>query len=160
MSAAVDILNPTGQRFYLYQQQITLNQQLLGDQNRLYLNHTPILENSQIVGLLSFSGSAFPSNPASGNISQQNLRGLDVINAQYLGNGNWIRKTYLTLVNKKNEVLFSQIPLSTLLPINGKIHKYNAVNIDTRKSFFSFTPVNFVNFDTLIGVGFVLNYEK
>lgn len=160
MSAAVDILNPTGQRFYLYEQQITLNQQLLGDQNRLYLNHTPIIENSQIVGLLSFSGSAYPTNPASGNISQQTIYGPNVLNAQYLGNGNWIRKTYLTLVNKNNEVLFNQIPISTLLPINGKIHKYNAVNVDTRKSYFSFTPVGFVNFETQISIGFVLNYEK
>lgn len=160
MSAAVDILNPTGQRFYLYEQQITLNQQLLGDQNRLYLNHTPIIENSQIVGLLSFSGSPYPTNPGSGNISQQSIYGPNVLNAQYLGNGNWIRKTYLTLVNKNNEVLFNQIPISTLLPFNGKIHKYNAVNVDTRKSYFSFTPVGIVNFETQISIGFVLNYEK
>jgi len=157
MSAA-DNLNPTGQRFYHYQQQITLNQQLIGDQNRLYLNHTPILENSQIVGLLSFSASPFFGEPA--NISVQNLRNLEVINAQYFGNGSWVRKTYLTLVNKKGDTLFSQIPISSLLPIGGKIHKYNAVNIDTRKSFFSFTPVNIVNFDVYINVGFVLNYEK
>jgi hypothetical protein len=157
MSAA-DNLNPTGQRFYLYQQQITLNQQLIGDQNRLYLNHTPILENSQIVGLISVSASGFIGQPA--NISIENLRNLEVINAQYLGNGNWVRKTYLTLVNKKGDTIFSQIPISTLLPVGGKIHKYNAVNIDTRKSFFSFTPVTFVNFDVLISVGFILNYEK
>lgn len=158
MSAAVDVLNPTGERFYLYQQQITNNGQLIGDQNRLYLNHTPILENSQIVGLLSFSASGFFGEPA--NISLQNLRNLEVVNAQYLGNGNWVRKTYLTLVNKKGETLFSQIPISSLLPVGGKIHKYNAVNIDTRKSFFSFTPVNIVNFDVQISVGFVLNFEK
>jgi hypothetical protein len=157
MSAA-DKLNPTGQRFYLYQQQITFGLQLIGDQNRLYLNHTPILENSQIVGLMSVSASGFFGQPA--NISTENLRNLEVINAQYLGNGNWVRKTYLTLVNKKGETIFSQIPISTLLPVGGKIHKYNAVNIDTRKSFFSFTPVNIVNFDVLISVGFVLNYEK
>jgi hypothetical protein len=155
---AADNLNPTGQRFYLYQQQITLGQQLIGDQNRLYLNHTPILENSQIVGLMSVSASVFFGQPA--NISIENLRNLEVINAQYFGNGNWVRKTYLTLVNKKGETIFSQIPISTLLPVGGKIHKYNAVNIDTRKSFFSFTPVNIVNFDVLISVGFVLNYEK
>jgi hypothetical protein len=104
------------------------------------------------------SASGFIGQPA--NISIENLRNLEVINAQYLGNGNWVRKTYLTLVNKKGETIFSQIPISTLLPFAGKIHKYNAVNIDTRKSFFSFTPVNFVNFDVLMSVGFILNYEK
>ncbi|NCX93281.1 MAG: hypothetical protein EBX40_01210 [Gammaproteobacteria bacterium] len=158
MNANVNNLNPTGQRFYLYQQQITNNGQLLGDQNRLYLNHTPILENSQIVGLISFSASFFFTQPK--NISQQNLRNLDVLNAEYVGNGSWVRKTYLTLVNKNNQTIFSQIPISTLLPVGGKIHKYNAVNIDTRKSFFSFTPVNVVNFDVQISVGFILNYEK
>jgi hypothetical protein len=66
---------------------------------------------------------------------------------------------FLTIVNKNNEILFENIPYNTLFPLNGKIHKYNAVNIDTRKSYFSFAAGTLPAGNWDASLIFIMNYQ-
>jgi len=154
MSAADNALNPTGQRFYLYTQQIifgNVSQSL----TRIYLNHTPQLEIGQIVGVAATSKIFGPVIGQPGNITQQFYDGTTNVGAF-----TFLDQLFLTLVNKNDEVIFQNIPYSTLFPFNGKIHKYNAVNIDTRKSYFSFAAGVFVAGNVSASLIFIMNYQK
>jgi hypothetical protein len=154
MNAAVDILNPTGERFYLYTQNIINDGAPANSTNRIYLNHTPQLEKGQLVGLASTlkNTGVIASNPNISPLWYDNANNLDgFFGISY--------SLFLTIVNKNNEILFENIPYNTLFPLNGKIHKYNAVNIDTRKSYFSFAagtlPGGFWNASLI----FIMNYQ-
>ena len=153
MNAAVDILNPTAERFYLYTQNIISGGAPTNATQRIYLNHTPQLETGQMVGLASTSSFTGPgSNPA--NISPNFYD----TNAN-VGNFSFLYQLYLTIVNKNNEAIFENIPYSTLFPFNGKIHKYNAVNIDTRKSYFSFAAGTVLSGNINASLIFLMNYQ-
>jgi len=154
MSDAVDILNPTGQRFYLYTQNIIDTGGSVSNINRVYLNHTPQLETGQLVGLAStLKNSGVGGSFA--NISPlfyDNYNNLDgFIGIAY--------SLFLTIVNKKGEILFENIPYTTLFPYDGKIHKYNAVNIDTRKSYFSFAAGSLPAGNWNASLIFIMNYQ-
>ena len=151
MSAA-DNLNPTGQRFYLYTQTIIIGGQNVADKNRIYLNHTPAIENGQLVGLSIAADTLYPLQGPPRNIGPQ----------FYTGDSNLIfgsLDVFLTIVNKKDEVLFQNIPWASLFPFNGKIHRYNAVNIDTRKSYFSLATSPILPGNLNINVIFIMNYQ-
>jgi hypothetical protein len=153
MSAAVDILNPTAERFYLYTQNIISGGSPTNATNRIYLNHTPQLENGQMVGLASTSSFGGPAlNPA-------NISNTFYDNNINVGNFSFLYQLYLTIVNKNNEIIFENIPYSTLFPFNGKIHKYNAVNIDTRKSYFSFAAGTVLTGNINASLIFLMNYQ-
>ena len=152
MSAAVNALNPTGQRFYLYSQQI-INTTLTQSATRIYMNHTPQIETGQIVGI-AVTSSQFGPAVAPANISINNFDGTTNVGAS-----NYADQLFVTLVNKNNEVIFQNIPCSTLFPFNGKIHKYNAVNIDTRKSYFSFSAGTPISGNIVINLIFIMNYQ-
>jgi len=154
MNAAGNELNPTGQRFYLYTQQI-ISGNLTQSATRIYLkNHTPQLETGQLVGLAStLKNSGVGGSFA--NISPlfyDNYNNLDgFIGIAY--------SLFLTIVNKKGEILFENIPYTTLFPYDGKIHKYNAVNIDTRKSYFSFAAGSLPAGNWNASLIFIMNYQ-
>jgi len=152
MNAAVNELNPTGQRFYLYSQQI-INTTLSQSATRIYLNHTPQIETGQIVGIAATSASNGPA-AAPANISINNLDGTTNVAA-----GNYLDQLFLTLINKNDEVIFQNIPYSTLFPFDGKIHKYNAVKIDTRKSYFSFSAGVIISGNITVNLIFLMNYQ-
>ena len=153
MSAAVDILNPTAERFYLYTQNIISGGAPTNAINRIYLNHTPQLETGQMVGLASTASFNGPQgNPP-------NISNTFYDNNSNVGNFSFLYQLYLTIVNKNNEIIFENIPYSTLFPYNGKIHKYNAVNIDTRKSYFSFAAGTVLSGNINASLIFLMNYQ-
>jgi hypothetical protein len=153
MSAAGSELNPTGQRFYLYTQQI-ISGNVTQSATRIYLNHTPQIETGQIVGIAATSKISGPGVGQPGNISQLFYNGTTNVGAF-----TYLDQLFLTLVNKNDETIFQNIPYSTLYPFNGKIHKYNAVNIDTRKSYFSFASGVIITGDISANLIFVMNYQ-
>lgn len=147
-----DNLNPTGQRFYLYSQTIIIGGQNVSDKNRIYMNHTPAIEKGQLVGLTIAADTLYPLQGPPRNIGPQ----------FYNNDSNLIfgsLDVFLTIVNKKGEVLFQNIPWTSLFPFNGKIHKYNAVNIDTRKSYFSLATSPLLPGNLNINVIFIMNYQ-
>ena len=153
MSAAVDILNPKGERFHLYTQTLINAGVPTSNTQRIYLNHTPQLETGQIVGIFSTASFAGPgSQPA--NISPQNYNGYSNV-----GNFSFLYQLYVTIVNKKDVVLFDRIPYSSLFPFNGKIHKYNAINVDTRKCYFSFAAGTVLSGNIDVNLTFIMNYQ-
>lgn len=147
-------LNPTGQRFYLYSQTIIANSTFVGQINRTYLEHTPQIENGQIVGLYACSAISGP------NFNNANISGTNYNGSLNIGSNNFLTQLYLTLVNKKGKIIFSQIPIALLFPYNGKIHLYNAVNIDMRKSYLTFAagsiPANTMN----VNLVFIMNFQS
>ena len=154
MSAAVNILNPTGERFYLYTQNIINAGAPVSSTNRVYLNHTPQIEQGQLVGLASTlkNTGVTASLPNISSLWYDGVNNLDgFIGISY--------SLFLTIVNKNNEVLFENIPYNTLFPLNGKIHKYNAVNIDTRKSYFSFAAGTIPGGNWNASLIFIMNYQ-
>jgi hypothetical protein len=153
MNAAETNLNPTGERFYLYTQQIVAGNQTQ-DAQRIYLNHTPQIETGQIVGIAATSKISGPGVGQPGNISNLFYNGTTNVGAF-----TYLDQLFLTLVNRKNEMIFQNIPYSTLYPFNGKIHKYNAVNIDSRKSFFSFASGVIITGDVSASLIFIMNYQ-
>lgn len=153
MNAAGTNLNPTGERFYLYTQQIIAGNQTQ-DAQRIYLNHTPQIETGQIVGIAATSKISGPGVGQPGNISNLFYNGTTNVGAF-----TYLDQLFLTLVNRKNEMIFQNIPYSTLYPFNGKIHKYNAVNIDSRKSYFSFASGVIITGDVSASLIFIMNYQ-
>lgn len=154
MNAAVDILNPTGERFYLYTQNIINDGAPANSTNRIYLNHTPQIEKGQLVGLAStLKGTGvFASLPNISPLWYDGANNLDgFFGISY--------SLFLTIVNKNNEILFENIPYNTLFPFAGKIHKYNAVNIDTRKSYFSFAAGTLPGGNWNASLIFIMNYQ-
>lgn len=153
MSAAVDILNPAGERFYLYTQNIISGGDPTNATQRIYFNHTPQIETGQMVGLASTASFNGPGG-TSANISP-----LFYDQNSNVGNFSFLFQLYVTIVNKSNEAIFQNIPYSTLFPINGKIHRYNAVNIDTRKSYFSFAAGTVLSGNIDASLIFIMNYQ-
>jgi len=153
MNAAETNLNPKGERFYLYTQQIVAGNQTQ-DAQRIYLNHTPQIETGQIVGIAATSKISGPGVGQPGNISNLFYNGTTNVGAF-----TYLDQLFLTLVNRKNEMIFQNIPYSTLYPFNGKIHKYNAVNIDSRKSYFSFASGVIITGDVSASLIFIMNYQ-
>jgi hypothetical protein len=150
----VNELNPSGERFHI--EAITVSQGAsVSIPERIYWPHLPILETGQIVGLVALSAFAGPNgNP--GNISPNTV----IPNpSQSVSNFNYLQNLFVTLVNKNGEVLFSNIPYSTLFPFNGKIKRYNMVNLDTRKCFFSFVSGTIISGQITAHIGFLMNYQ-
>ena len=147
-------LNPTGQRFYLYTQTLINSGEPTAATQRIYLNHTPQIENGQLVGLFSTASFSGPAG-TSPNISPLNYNGYSNV-----GNFSFLYQLYVTIVNKNDVVLFDRIPYSLLFPYAGKIHKYNAVNIDTRKSYFSFAAGTVLSGNIDVSLTFIMNYQS
>jgi hypothetical protein len=152
MSDAVDILNPSAERFYLYTQVLFNSGTSNQDVQRIYFNHTPQIETGQMVGLSMACMSLFPLAGPPQNISP-------LFNGVYANLIYGALDVYVTIVNTNNEILFQNIPWSSLYPYDGKIHKYNAVNIDTRKSYFSLAAGTFLPGDITINLIFLMNYQ-
>jgi hypothetical protein len=148
-------LNPSGERFHI--EAITVSTgAAVSIPERIYWPHLPILETGQIVGLLALSAFAGPSgNPS--NISPNTVNPAPSFNVSSF---NYLQNLFVTLVNKNGETLFDRIPYSTLFPFNGKIKKYNAVNLDTRKCFFSFASGTIISGQITAQIGFILNYQN
>jgi hypothetical protein len=110
---------------------------------RVYFPHLPVIETGQLVGLCSFVATGLsqpfgkPGNIGIGNIIP--FTGSTNVNPNGVLSGG-MENIFITIVNKKKEVLFNQVPYSLLFPIDGKIQPFNAVNIDSRSSYFSFPP--------------------
>jgi len=154
MRSSVNELNPSGQRFHI--ESITVSAGVNSTAERIYWPHLPILESAQIVGLVSLSAFAGPNgNP--GNISPNTVNPGP---SQNVSSFNYLLNLFVTIVNKKGETLFDRIPYSTIFPFNGKIKLYNAVNIDTRKCFFSFAAGTIISGNVTAQMGFLLNYEQ
>lgn len=151
----VEALNPTSQRLYLAS--IPLQAAAgPGLGNRIYFPHLPQIEAGQLVGLIALSAFSGPAgNP--GNISQG---AIVPINAANLSVFNYLTSLLVTLVNKRGEVLFDRIPYATLFPINGKVKRYNAVNIDSRNSFFTFPAGTIISGNINANLGFYMNYQN
>jgi hypothetical protein len=150
----VNELNPSGERFHI--EAITVSQGAsVSIPERIYWPHLPILETGQIVGLVALSAFAGPNgNPP--NISPNTIIPEP---SQSVSVFNYLQNLFVTLVNKNGEVIFSNIPYSTLFPFNGKIKRYNAVNLDTRKCFFSFASGTIINGNITAHIGFLMNYQ-
>lgn len=147
--------NPPAQRYHI--ESIILSPDsggIIGDASRVYFNHIPQIETGQLVGL--FSQASLP-NP----FSQENISNNTTIptNSQTIDILRGFNNLFVTIVNYKGQVLFSQIPYSTLFPFNGRIKPYNAVNIDSRKCFFSLTPGAIPTGPLSVQIGFLMNYQ-
>jgi len=146
--------NPPAERFHIESMVLAADSLGIGDASRIYFNHIPQIEVGQLVGLISqgeFNALFIPPNISPQTVIPIPSLTLDV----FLGFNN----LFVTIVNKKGETLFSQIPYCTLFPLNGKIKPYNAVNIDSRKSFFSFTPGVALVGPLTAQLGFLMRYQ-
>lgn len=150
----VNELNPRAERLHI--ESIPVSRGVaVSIPERIYWPHLPILETGQLVGLIALSAFAGPAgNP--GNIANFSA----ITESSNISSFNYLQNLFVTLVNKNNEVLFSAIPYSTLFPFNGKIKRYNAVNLDTRKCFLSFASGTVINGDINALLGFLMNYQN
>jgi hypothetical protein len=147
--------NPIGQRRQLVS--ITLNGTLIpfGTGARIYFDHIPNIETGQVTGL--FACAATPNNLLQDNISV-NVTFPAFLRAQSAATN--IEGLYVTLVNKKGDTLISQIPFSLLYPFNGRILPINAVDLDSRKCFFTFSGGVPVADRSAAQLVFVMNYQE
>jgi hypothetical protein len=150
----VNELNPKGERFHI--EAITVSRgAAVSIPERIYFPHLPVLETGQMVGLVALSAFAGPNgNP--GNISPNTINPELSTNVSTF---NYLLNLFVTLVNKNGEVLFDRIPYSTLFPFNGKIKRYNAVNLDTRKCYFSFASGTLINGNITAQIGFLMTRQ-
>jgi hypothetical protein len=144
--------NPTAQRFHVESMILTDNALGLGDAARIYFNHIPQIEVGQLVGLF-VQGNFFGIG---NNITSTTPIPLQSLTMTILTGFN---NLFVTIVNKKGETLFSQIPYCTLFPVNGRIKPYNAVDIDSRKSYFSFSPGVSLTGPLTAQIGFLMQYQ-
>lgn len=149
-------LNPPGER--LHTQFFTISEATAAPvaATRIYFPHLPILETGQIVGLIALSAFAGPD----GNAPNVSPNVTFPMPSQSVSSFNFLTALFVTLVNKQGETLFDRIPYSTLFPFNGKIKRYNAVNLDTRKCFFTFPSGTIVSGNITAALGFYLNYQN
>ena len=126
--------NPIAQRRELVS--VSINNTLIpgGVGARVYFNHIPQIETGQMVGL--YACISTPNNLLQNNISP-NTNNPSNLRTQSAATN--LEGLFVTIVNKKGDTLFSQFPFSLLFPLNGRILPLNAVNIDSRKSFFTFS---------------------
>lgn len=123
--------NPQSQRGHLLSFLVVNGVDTPAPGSRVYLPHTPQIETGQLVGLSSFMAVRGPA-AQSPNISQFATVPIGSENVQD-GPGAEVGKLLmLTVVNRSGEVIFEKIPLNLLFPFRGKVHRYNAVNIDSR----------------------------
>ena len=149
----VEALNPTSQRLFV----ATVPLQAAagpGLGTRIYFPHLPQIETGQLVGLISLVSGPGLSGP--GNISLGAINPIGFLN---LNAFNYFTRLLVTIVNKRGEVLFDRIPYASLFPINGKVKRYNAVNIDSRNSFLSFPPGTTISGNINANIGFYMNYQ-
>lgn len=150
----VNSLNPPAQRLHI--ESITVSAGVNSTAERIYWPHLPILETGQLVGLIALSAFAGPQgNP--GNISAGTVIPNPSANVSSF---NYLSNLFVTIVNRDGVTLFDRIPYSTLFPFNGKIKRYNAVNIDTRKCFFSFVSGTIISGNITANLGFYMNYQS
>jgi hypothetical protein len=150
----VKALNPTAQR--LYTAAIPLQAAAgLGLGNRVYFPHLPQIETGQLVGLVALSAFAGPAGNA-GNISQSAPIPIGYANVSVF---NYLTSLMVSLVNKGGEVIFDRIPYASLFPINGKVKRYNAVNLDSRNCFFTFPAGTIISGNINANLGFYMNYQ-
>ena len=146
--------NPTAQRYHIESMVLSSNVGVIGDASRIYFNHIPQIETGQLVGLFSQGRIPIPFNQS--NISPNTTI---PFNATTLNTLTGFNNLFVTIVNSKGDTLFSQIPYSALFPFNGRIKPYNAVNIDSRKCFFSFSPGAAVGGNLTAQIGFLMQYQ-
>lgn len=155
MKRAKDVnskFNPPAERFHIESMVLAPDGLTPGDASRIYFNHIPQIETGQLVGLISLGAFNLFGNNISGSttipIASNTLQAV----FGFYG-------LFVTIVNTKGETLFSQIPYSILYPIAGRIKPYNAVNIDSRKSFFSFAPGAIPSGPLTAQLGFLMQYQ-
>ncbi len=144
--------NPPAKRFHIESMVLAGAGSFPGDASRIYFNHIPQIETGQLVGLIALGRFTGIGN----NISANTVIPIDSLTMQQVTGFNSL---FVTIVNTKGETLFSQIPYSILYPISGRIKPYNAVNIDSRKSFFSFAPGAILSGPLTAQLGFLMQYQ-
>lgn len=149
----VEALNPTSQRLYVAA--IPLQAAAgPGLGTRIYFPHLPQIETGQLVGLISLrSDPGLGGNP---NISGGAVNPIGFLN---LNSFNYFTRLLITIVNKRGEILFDRIPYASLYPINGKVKRYNAVNIDSRNCFLSFPAGTTIGGNINANIGFYMNHQ-
>lgn len=146
-------LNFIGQRVHVQSMVLAPDAFGPGLGNRVYFDHIPVIETGQLVGLFT-QGNFFG---ISSNISSNTCLPIQSNTLNILRGFN---ECYITIVNKKDEILFNNIPYSSLYPINGKVKPYNAVNIDSKKSFISVAPGAVPTGPLTFQVSFIMRYQK
>jgi hypothetical protein len=146
--------NPPAQRYHIESMILQPDAAPIGDASRVYFNHIPQIETGQLVGL--FSQGRDPLIFGQSNISNTTTiptqsQTIDILRG--------FNNLFVTIVNYKGEVLFNQVPYSTLFPFNGRIKPYNAVNIDSRKCYFSITPGATPTGPLSVQIGFLMQYQ-
>lgn len=150
----VEALNPTTQRLYVAAIPLNSNSGP-GLGNRVYFPHLPQIEAGQIVGIIALSA-GFGTAGAPPNIS---LGAVNPIGSLNLNAFNYLTRLLVTIVNKRGEVLFNNVPYASLFPINGKVKRYNAVDVDSRNCFFTFPSGTTISGNINANLGFYMNYQ-
>jgi len=161
--------NPTGQRLHFQPIILSRNGNPPGPGAKIYFPHIPQIETGQLVGLICGAGfQSLNGAPVAGNVSATtyipvgptNIGGIEVVPVCVNSVGFGFDNLFVTLVNKKGETLFSQIPYSALYPILGKIRQYNAVEIDSRQCYFNIAPTTVLTGEVIAWLGFYMNYQN
>lgn len=154
-NSSADSYNPQGQRRQLVSVVANGSPVDSGNGQRVYFDHIPQIEAGQMVGL--FGCASTPNNLLQRNISQ-NVSFPASLRSQSAATN--IEGLFVTIVNKNGDTLFSQFPFSLLFPFNGRVLPLNAVDIDSRKCFFSFAGGLPVANRSSIQLVFIMNYQK
>lgn len=152
---AVNKYNPPAQRYHIESMILTPEAAPIGDASRVYFNHIPQIETGQLVGLIAQGRDPLifgQSNISVNTTIPTQSSTIDILRG--------FNNLFVTIVNYKGETLFSQVPYSSLFPFNGRIKPYNAVNIDSRKCYFSLTPGATPNGPLSVQIGFLMQYQS
>ena len=152
--------NPAFQRGHLLSFLVVNGVDTPAPGSRVYFPHTPQIETGQMVGISAFI--AVRGVGTSPNISQF---APVPIGSQNVENGVGFEISSLltiSLVSKSGEVLFQQTPVNLLFPIQGKVHRYNAVNLDSRASYVQWPGALPVISGTAYNINlmFYMNYQN
>ena len=156
-----DLANPAFQRGHLLSFLVVNGVDTPAPGSRVYFPHTPQIETGQMVGISAFIAVRSPQGGGP-NISQLAPVPIGSENVQ-AGPGYQIAKLLvLNLVNRSGEILFQQTPFSLLFPFFGKIHRYNAVNLDSRACYVQWPGALPVIAGTAynINIMFYMNYQS
>jgi hypothetical protein len=148
-----DKYNPPAQRYHIESFILAGPGVLFTDSARIYWDQIPQIETGQLVGLF-IQGEWFAkgiNNISSTTPIPQQSFTTDVLRG--------FNTLFVTIVNTKGEILFNMIPYASLYPINGKIFPYNAVNIDTKKCYFTYSPGVRIGGPLSAQLGFLMNYQ-
>jgi hypothetical protein len=146
-------MNPEAGRLHLEFIALTSNNNVAAPGQKIFFPHIPILESGQIVGIIATSALGGPFGQT-GNISNDTI--IPASGFSNVSVFNYLTELFVTIVNKNGETLFNSIPYSTLFPFDGKVKPYNAVNIDTRRCFFSFPAGTLISGNETAGIGFYI----